>query len=136
MGDLLKDGLAWLTGQLQAHAAQTVTYRRGTNTVVVQATYGAKLLKLSDEFGVHLEWTDLDFCIPAEDLVLNGARITPQRGDEVLITVGGADAYDTESVERFEVFPFGSTEAPWRWADPHRSMIRVHTKHIGSEPYA
>lgn len=127
MGDLLKSGLAWLTGQLAANASQSVIYRRGGAEATVRATVGQKLLRLQDlDGGIRMEWTDLDLCIPAADLVVNGVPIEPERGDEVRVT--RADGV----VETFEVHAFGN-EPPWRWSDPHRSMARVHLKLVGSE---
>jgi hypothetical protein len=128
MVDMIRSGLAWLTGQLAAHAAQTVTYARGYDQVDVPATLGAKLLRLDDGMGgIRLEWTDMDFLIPAADLNFEGAMVTPERGDLVHVTVG----YD---VETYEVRPFGS-EPCWRWSDPNHSMIRVHTKRVSTELY-
>lgn len=123
--NLLRRGNAWLTTQLKANASEPIVYRRGTDSVSLCAIYGAKLLKLGDESGFRLEWTDMDFLIPAADLVLSGNRITPERGDEIDITT------DT-GTETFQVFPFGG-EPPWRWSDAFGSMIRVHTKRI-TEP--
>jgi hypothetical protein len=127
MADLLKTGLAWLTEQLADSASQSVVYRRGGVEATVRATFGSKLLKtVGLDGGLQMEWTDLDFCIPSADLVLNGVTIEPKRGDEV--RVSRADGV----VETFEVHDFGGGPA-WRWADPHRSMVRVHCKLIGSE---
>ena len=122
MSNLLKTGLAWLTSQLRTHAAETVTYVRGYDSLDVPATFGKKLLRLSDEYGIRVEWTDMDFLIAADDLVIGGERITPERGDIIQIAM----AYDDQA---FEVQPFGS-EPAWRWADPHQSMMRIHTKRI------
>ncbi len=129
MADMLKDGLAFLTSQLKAYASQTVTYARGYDSVEVQATFGQKLLKIDDGFGnIRMEWTDLDFCIPAADLHFGDlVTITPTRGDLIYILAG--DQYET-----FEVMPFGG-DAAWRWSDPHQSMYRIHAKHIGTEAY-
>jgi hypothetical protein len=127
MADLLKTGLAWLTGQLAAHVSQEVVYRRGGAEAAVRATVGQKLLRLAEaDGGIRMEWTDLDLCIPAVDLVVGGVAIEPERGDEIRVT--RADGV----VETFEVHAFGG-EPPWRWADPHRSMVRVHLKLVGSE---
>jgi len=129
MSDLLKTGLAWLTTKLKDHASQAVTYARGYDSVDVQATLGQKLLQLDDGTGgIRMEWTDLDFLIPAADLTFDGVTLViPERGDIIYLVVGSL-------VESFEVFPFGA-EPPWRWADPHQSMLRIHGKHIGEEPY-
>ena len=40
MADLLSSGLSFLADQLQAHAATTVTYRRGVQQVSLPATIG------------------------------------------------------------------------------------------------
>lgn len=122
-GDILKDGLAWLTRQLSTYAAETVTYTRGYDSVDVPAVFGKKLLKIDDGMGgIRVEWTDMDFLIPADSLRFGGDLVTPQRGDLIHITA----PYD---VQTFEVLPFGS-EPAWRWSDPHQSMYRIHTKRI------
>lgn len=123
MADLLADGLAFLTQQLKAYASQTVTYARGYDSVDVQATFGNKLLKLDDGFGgIRMEWTDIDFLIPAADLDFGDGMLTPTRGDLVHVTIGS-------QVQTFEVLPIGN-EPAWRWSDPHQSMYRIHTKWI------
>jgi len=126
MGDLLDDGLAWLAEQLKAHASRTVVYRRGTDEVTVQALVGRTLLKLDDGYGgVRMEWTDRDFVIAADDLVLGGEKTLPQRGDQVRETVDGQALV-------YEVLAPGS-EPEWRWSDPHRRLLRIHTKQVGVE---
>ncbi len=126
MGDLLDDGLAWLAEKLQAHASRPVVYRRGADEVTVQAIVGRTLLKLSDGYGgVRMEWTDRDFLIAAEDLILAGQKTLPQRGDQIRETTGGKTLV-------YEVLaPAGEPE--WRWSDPHRRLLRIHTKQIGEE---
>lgn len=122
----LQSGMAFLSTQLTKHASQTVTYSRDADSVDVHATYGKKLLKLADGMGgFRMEWTDMDFLIPAADLVLNGSLITPLRGDLIHISQGG-------QVQTFEVFPYGS-EPPWRWSDPYQLTARIHAKHVGTE---
>jgi hypothetical protein len=125
--DRLKVGLARLTTRLAGSAAQSVLYRRGPDEVRVRATLGSKLLRVEDlDGGVRHEWTDMDFCVPAVDLVLCGERVTPDRGDELTVTL------EDGSEERYEVFPYNG-EPAWRWSDPHRSMVRIHAKLVGSD---
>lgn len=119
--------MAWLAEQLRAHASETVTYTRGAESIEVPAVLGRKLLRIADETGIRVEWTDMDFLIGADDLVINGERVEPARGDVVQV----ADVYDTIS---FEVRPFGD-EPAWRWADPHKSMYRIHAKHIDTDQF-
>jgi len=123
MPNVLALGLAFLTDQLITHASELITYSRGASSVAIRATYGKKLLKIDDgEGGFRIEFTDMDFLIRASDLILSAVAITPERGDTIAITVG-------VGTETFEVFPFNA-EPAWRWSDPHRSMIRVHCKHV------
>jgi hypothetical protein len=126
MGDLLDSGLGWLAEKLKAHASRPVVYRRGTHEITVQGIIGRTLLKLDDGYGgVRMEWTDRDFLIAAEDLVLGGQKTLPRRGDQIRETAGGKTLV-------YEVLAPGS-EPEWRWSDPHRKLLRIHTKQIGEE---
>lgn len=127
MPDLLFDGLSWLGDQLKEHASQPVMYQRDGNDIAVQATIGRTLLQLDDGYGgVRMEWTDRDFLIVAADLILAGSPIVPKRGDRIRHTNG-------ETVGVFEVMAPGK-EPVWRPADPFGTMLRIHTKRIGTEP--
>ena len=126
MQDLLQAGQAWLANQLHEHVATEVTYRRGADEAIVRATIGRTLLKLDDGYGgVRMVWTDRDYLIRAADLLVSGNPIQPQRGDQIREVVG------TRTLV-YEVLAPGE-EPPWRWADPHRQMVRIHTKQIAIE---
>jgi hypothetical protein len=126
MPDLLETGQQWLADQLKTHASRWVVYVRGVEQVMVPATIGRTLLKLDDGYGgVRMEWTDRDFLIPAAHLVLAGSPVTPQRGDRIRETVGAHALV-------FEVMAPGK-EPPWRWSDPFRKVLRIHTKHTATE---
>ena len=85
MPDLLHFGMDWLADKLREHVSRPVTYRRGASEIPVPATIGRTLMKLADgEGGVRMEWTDRDFLIRADALVIAGNRITPERGDTVV----------------------------------------------------
>jgi hypothetical protein len=125
MGDLLRDAQIWLADQLQKHVASEVTYKRGTQQVTVRATIGRTLLSLDNEFGgTRMEWTDRDFLIRAVDLKFGAAAVVPQRGDRIMESVNGQTL-------SFEVLA-PADEPVWRWADPHRQMLRIHTKLVGT----
>src|SRR5690349_14442899 len=101
--DQLARGLAWLSGQLQAHASEPVVYARGGSRVALCATFGRTRFEVRDDLGVvRLEWSDRDFLIPAVSLKPGGSATTPRRGD--VITYTDADG----AGHTFEVFPFGS----------------------------
>lgn len=133
MADMLKDGLAFLTSQLRANASQTVTYTRGPESIDVQATFGKKLLKINDQFGgVRLEWTDMDFLIPAADVapILIDPK-NPDDGDLIFVSQPDQNQVQVYIVEHIE------SESPWMWSDPHQSMYRIHGKHVRTDaiPY-
>lgn len=121
--DILARGMAWLTDQLQAHLSQPVIYQRGALKVALCATFGRKLLRIDDGFGsIRMEWTDRDFLVPASKLKLGGQAVLPERGDRVKVQEGGV-------THVYEVLAPGN-EPPWRWCDPYRRMIRIHSKLI------
>lgn len=125
MGDLLRTGLSWLADELEDQVSQEVTYRRGADAVTLNATFGSQLLNVTDRLGnTKVERTDRDFLIRAADLVLSGVTVTPQRGDQVEVTIGSV-------TERFDVMAPG-TEPPWRYSDPFKLMLRIHTRYIGT----
>jgi hypothetical protein len=126
MGDLLDHGLTWLAESLKKHAARPVIYRRGVDEVTVQAIIGRTLLKLDDSYGgSRMVWTDRDFLIAAEDLVLGGQRTLPRRGDQIRESASGRTIV-------YEVLAIGN-EPEWRWSDPYQKLLRIHTKRIGEE---
>ncbi len=129
MGDLIESGVGWLKDKLKAHASRQVVYRRGTSQTSVQAVVGRSLLKLDDGYGgVRVTWTDRDFVIAAQDLILGGNVTLPQRGDRIEQTIDGV-------THVFEVAAPGG-EPEWRWSDPHQIMLRIHTVKLeeGSGP--
>ena len=126
MPDVLRNGSDWLADQLKEHASRPVAYRRGADEVSVQATIGRTLLKLDDGYGgVRMEWTDRDFLIHADDLVLNGNAVLPERGDLIRETQGGKTFV-------YEVMAPGK-EPAWRWSDVFRKVLRIHAKQVGVE---
>jgi hypothetical protein len=124
---LLEWGQTWLNNQLQQFASREVVYQRGASTLTVQATVGRTLLKLDDGYGgVLLQWTDRDFLIRAEDLVISGQTILPQRGDTIHEVQAGV-------TYTYEVLAPGK-EPVWKWSDLYRSLLRIHTKQIQVQP--
>ena len=124
MTDLLQTGSDWLEGQRHEHLSHAVTYCRGAESVELQATVGQTTFEVEREFGVQ-KVESRDFLIRATDLVLGGQPTEPQRGDRVKETLGG-------QVVVFEVMAPGD-EPPWRYSDPGRKTLRVHTKQVDTE---
>lgn len=128
MPDLLAQGAAWLDEQRHQHLTTTVTYRRGEHAVQVQATIGRTVFRLNDAYGATVRHVSRDYLIRAADLVLDGQRVEPKRGDQV-IEVDNAGIEHTHEV----MGPGASGGEPdWRYSDPQRSGLRIHTKEVGS----
>ena len=66
-----------------------------------------------------------DFLVRTAELDLGAGPILPRAGDQVRETVG-------TSVFVYEVNAPGG-QPPWRYSDPYRRVLRIHTKHIGTE---
>ena len=125
MANLLADGVANLHVHRKAHMSSPVVYSRGAASVTVSATVGRTVFEAEDDSGSITRVTVRDFILTAADLVLDGSAAEPQAGDEIRETVGS-------TVFVHEVMPVPG-EGVWRWSDPHRVALRVHTKQTGTE---
>ena len=128
MGDLLDRGAAFLEAQRHQHLSRPVVYRRGTDEKEVQATIGKTEFEQVDDVGgaglIH-RVESRDFLVRTAELDLGAGPILPRAGDQVRETVG-------TSVFVYEVNAPGG-QPPWRYSDPYRRVLRIHTKHIGTE---
>ena len=125
MGDLLEQGATWLDDQRHQHMTRAVTYVRGTSSVGVQSTIGRTVFEQVDEYGIVQKTETRDFLICTADLVLDAQITLPQRGDLVRETEG-----TTTFV--YEVLSPGD-EPVFRYSDPYRKTLRIHTRHIATE---
>lgn len=101
---------------------RTVTYRRGAESLSVNATVGRFLFKSTDSAGVTVYEETRDYLIRAVELTTLGE---PARGDEIVETVGGIE-------QLFRVHaPDG--EPVFRYSDTERLVMRIHTQHMGVE---
>ncbi|MCO6455476.1 MAG: hypothetical protein J5I93_09280 [Pirellulaceae bacterium] len=125
MADLLDKGSAWLEGQRKKHATREVTYRRGVESVVVKATIGRTLLEQDDGAGVIVRLQVRDYLIDTADLVLASEPTLPAKGDRI-------EEIDAGQKHTYEVLPLGG-EQHWRYSDPYRRTLRIHTKLIATE---
>jgi len=123
--DLLEHGAAWLEDQRTRHLTRTVTYLRGNDSVNVAATIGRTEFEQADEYGVVHRTESRDFLITAADLVLADKPVLPQAGDRIRETAG-------EQVFVYEIMAPGG-EPPFRYSDPYRRALRIHTKFVGME---
>jgi hypothetical protein len=125
VADLLQRGAAFLEEQRHAHMTRPVVYLRGGASVEVQATIGRTVFDQQDQFGVLHRTESRDYLIRAADLVLAGEPVQPKSGDRVREPAGtGALLYEVMAPEG---------EPPFRYSDPERITLRIHTKFIGLE---
>ena len=114
---MLKSGIDALRAIQMANIASDVVYRRlGGETAAIKAVVGRTVFRSMNEYGAWVRTETRDFIIPAGQLDLE-----PQTGDEVVFD-GGV----------YEVLA-QYNEPVWRWSDPYRKAIRVHTKYTGDE---
>jgi hypothetical protein len=125
MPDLLESSSAWLQSQRHRHLSRPVLYVRGAERVEVAATVGQTVFRLDDGAGGILHSESRDYLIRAADLMLAGERVTPRRGDQVRETDAGVTFV-------YEVTAPGD-EPHWRYSDPYRLTLRIHTQQIDQE---
>jgi hypothetical protein len=121
VGDLLETASAWLDGQRKKHLSQVVAYQRGEQSIEVLATIGKTVFEVDDGAGAMLRVESRDYLILTSDLTLG----LPQRGDRSRETQG-------TQVCVYEVMAPGN-EPYFRYSDPYRKTLRVHTKQVDVE---
>ncbi len=125
MADMLEQGASWLDDQRHQHMTRSVSYARGASTVEVQATIGRTIFEQADEYGIVTKTESRDYLIRTADLVLDGQPTLPKRGDQIRET-------DGSTIFFYEVLSPGD-EPVFRYSDPYRKALRIHTKHIATE---
>jgi hypothetical protein len=125
VSDLLERGARWLEDQRTRFLSRTVTYLRAGDSVDVPATIGKTTFEQADEYGVLHRTEARDYLITAADLVLAGKLELPKPGDRIRET-------DGEQIFVYEVMAPGG-EPAWRYSDPYRRTLRIHTKYVGME---
>ncbi len=126
MPDLLEQGLNWLDDQRDAHMTRSVTYERGAESVALNATIGRTQFEQVDRDGIVQRLEARDYLLRAAELVLAGQETLPKAGDRIKETDAGGVIFTCE------VMPMGS-EPPWRYSDPFRRTLRIHTKLVSRE---
>ena len=125
MPDLLDQSSSWLEDQRQKFMSRPVIYQRGTYTVEVPATIGRTVFDLDDGAGAILRVEARDYLIRAAHLVLDGATELPKRGDQIHEMQDGV-------IFIYEVMGPGD-EPHFRYSDPYRRTLRIHTKQVDTE---
>ncbi|MDA8745269.1 hypothetical protein N9N28_11595 [Rubripirellula amarantea] len=120
MSDMLHKGQSWLAAKLTRFASRMVTYQRDEVSVELPATIGKSEYEQDDGEGVITRAQVRDFLINTKDLLQSPIGTWPRRGDRILEADG-----DTTFV--YELMSIGN-EPPWRYSDPFRVKLRIHTK--------
>jgi hypothetical protein len=115
MGDLLRQGSQWLEQQRDTHCSSPVTYKRDAVSYPVNATFGRTSYEVEDDYVATIQAHVVDFLILGESLPLE-----PEPADVIV-----ADG------RKYEVMNLGG-EGCWRWSDPYRTTMRIHTKDVGA----
>ena len=102
---------------------KTVTYLRGQTQKEITATLGRTVFTVDNGYGLFERVESRDYLVGVEELAGFGI---PLRGDRVRETIG-------DSIHVFEVLAPGN-EPHFRYSDPYRTVYRIHTKHVGTEP--
>jgi hypothetical protein len=123
--DLLQRAMTWLDGRRRQYLGREVLYQRGQETLTVPATVGRTVFETQSEYGVVQRTESRDFLISASDLVWDGVMLLPQRGDRIRESQG-------ERMYVYEVLAPGQ-EPCWRFSDPYRQTLRIHTAQVGEE---
>ena len=123
---MLRKGQEWLSSKLTEHASHKVVYRRNELGAVLKATIGKSMYDQDDGEGIVTRSQVRDFLIDTQSLLLSVIGSLPRRGDTIVEIDG-----DTTFI--FEVMALGG-DPPWRYSDPFRLKLRIHTKQIESHP--
>jgi len=101
---------------------RTVTYMRGTNSVVIEVTVGRTSVEYEDDHGVRIRSEIRDYLIVPSDLILNSVEIEPEEGDKVIDNnEGNTSTYVVMGTE------YGQS---WRWTDRYHTLMRVHAREM------
>lgn len=125
MANLLQRASDWLEGQRDQHLSREVIYQRDASTVAVSGTIGRTVFDVDNGHGILERVESRDYLILSADLVLGGAETLPRAGDRIREADGNRTFV-------YEVMAPGN-EPAWRYSDPYRKTLRIHTKQIDVE---
>lgn len=123
MANMLASAMTRLQAMQQANAATPIIYRRGRSSLSFSATKGQTTYQEDlGDIGVTMH-TSGDYIFPVsllQTLEVSSGTVEPKPGDII-----------EESGRRFEVLPLNGDKV-FRYSDPGRTQIRVHTKQVSS----
>jgi len=108
-----------LEQQRTAHCSSQVTYRREATELLVDATFGRTEYEVENERGLRVGAQVMNFLILAE--AFSPTFGEPEAGDQI---VANGVVYEVMNL---------AGQGHWRWSDPYRTTMRIHTKEVGAE---
>lgn len=100
-----------------------VIYRRGQQSVEVTASISSTIFEVINDSGFVELVHSRDYLIATEALVLDSATVLPKSGDRIEEVLNG-------QALTHEVMCPDRSKPCWRFSDPYRRCIRIHTKQI------
>lgn len=122
MANLFRTAVAALQTARKAYLSDSGTYSRGANTVTLLGTPGETRQETLQPSGLTTVVTLRDWFFDASDLILNGSRTRPAKGDRWTVVINGV----TEVYEAH--LPTGTDQC--YHADPTGQQLRVHFKQV------
>ncbi|MBL0920923.1 MAG: hypothetical protein IBJ10_02210 [Phycisphaerales bacterium] len=118
--------------------SREVVYVRGEASIPVFATVGRTRFEQADEYGVIRRSEARDFLIRAADLVVSGDVGGPEPVEDVSITPAAGDRIRERFGDVWHIYEVGPIpgEPAFRFSDPGRITLRIHTFHVGEEAAA
>ena len=114
---LFSDALSFGENRRQESAGECVTYARGEDQIEVMAVRGnSQFEEVPGDMEARVSIRMLPWLIRAEELVIDGAEVEPQRGDQIVS--GDGLIYD--------VLP-GPEGNHWRWSNQYKTTYRIHS---------
>ena len=121
MSSLLTRAARFLDRTLHGVAAEDVVYTRGGTSIEIEAIPGSRNALLDEIEGEQASSVDFDWIISADNLLIGGVKVEPQKGD----TIVWIDARD--NTRTYKVLP-DDNERCFRPVDQLGLMYRIHTK--------
>ena len=125
MADIIAGSLAWLAQKQKTHLSRTVTYRRGSAWVEIDAMVGRWEYEQTDFDGRVLRAECRDYLFLAADLVLGGDLVL---GDERTLPTGGDTIEETAGGRRYIYEVMSPGKEPCYRYENDRATLRVHVK--------
>lgn len=118
MSDLLEQGAAFLTAQLQLFASQPVKYQRGSGEIHdVTGSFGKTGVEVDGQSGFFVRSHITDFLVPVESFP--SALELPQADDSIT----------TKDGRKFIVKEIPG-EGESRYSDAYRTQFRIHIEEV------